>query len=64
MLKAIEDTRSIPVILFTSQRLENDDERGAAADALLMKSDLSRDTVTSTMQRVCGVAEGYHARDT
>jgi hypothetical protein len=50
--------------LFTSQRLENDDERGAAADALLMKSDLSRDTVTSTMQRVCGVAEGYHARDT
>jgi signal transduction histidine kinase/CheY-like chemotaxis protein len=66
MLKAIEDTRRIPVVLFTSQRLDNDGdrERAAAADALLMKSDLSRDTVIDTMHRVCGVTETSHARNT
>jgi signal transduction histidine kinase len=62
MLKAIEDTRRIPVVLFTSQRLENegDRERAAAADALLLKSELSRDTVIDTMHRVCGVTEADH----
>jgi signal transduction histidine kinase/CheY-like chemotaxis protein len=66
MLKAIEDTRRIPVVLFTSQRLESDGdrERAAVADALLMKSDLSRDTVIDTMHRVCGVTETGHARNT
>jgi CheY-like chemotaxis protein/anti-sigma regulatory factor (Ser/Thr protein kinase) len=64
MLKAIEDTRRIPVVLFTSQRLEGEErERSAQADALLMKNDLSRDTVTSTMHRVCGVPENEHARN-
>ncbi len=65
MLKAIEDTRRIPVVLFTSQRLENeiDQERAAAADALLMKSQLSRDTVIETMHRVCGVTENEHVRN-
>ena len=64
MLKAIEDTRRIPVVLFTSQRLESDDrERAAAADALLMKNDLSRDTVIDTMHRVCGLTETDHARN-
>jgi signal transduction histidine kinase/CheY-like chemotaxis protein len=64
MLKAIEDTRHIPVVLFTSQRLEGEErERAAQADALLMKNDLSRDTVTSTMHRVCGVPENDHARN-
>ena len=33
----------------------------AGADALLMKSDLSRDTVIDTMHRVCGVTETDHA---
>jgi signal transduction histidine kinase len=63
MLRAIDDTRRIPVVLFTSQRLENegDRERATAADALLMKSDLSRDTVIDTMHRVCGVTETDHA---
>jgi signal transduction histidine kinase len=63
MLKAIEDTRHIPVVLFTSQRLESegDRERANAADAVLMKSDLSRDTVIDTMHRVCGVTETDHA---
>jgi CheY-like chemotaxis protein len=63
MLKAIEDTRRIPVVLFTSQPLEteSDRERAAPADALLMKGDLSRDTVIETMHRVCGVAETDHA---
>src|SRR5262245_55328829 len=64
MLKAIEDTRGIPVVLFTSQRLESEDQRGAAADALLMKGDLSRDTVTTTMHRVCGMPEADHDRRT
>ena len=65
MLKAIEDTRCIPVVLFTSQRLENesDRERAAAADALLLKSDLSRDTVIDTMHRVCGETEADHVRN-
>jgi signal transduction histidine kinase len=64
MLKAIEDTRRIPVVVFTSQRLESaeDRERTAGADALLMKSDLSRDTVIQTMHRVCGVTETDHDR--
>jgi signal transduction histidine kinase len=62
MLKAIEDTRRIPVVLFTSQRPEGDD-RGDAADALLLKNELSRDTVTSTMQRVRGLTETDHARN-
>jgi signal transduction histidine kinase/CheY-like chemotaxis protein len=64
MLKAIEDTRQIPVVVFTSQRLESGDERerAAGADALLMKSDLSRDTVIQTMHRVCGVTETDHDR--
>jgi signal transduction histidine kinase len=65
MLKAIEDTRRIPVVVFTSQRLESAEEleRTAAADALLMKSDLSRDTVIETMHRVCGVTETDHVRN-
>lgn len=64
MLKAIEDTRHIPVVLFTSQQLESEDdrERAAAADALLTKSELSRDTVIDTMHRVCGLTETDHAR--
>ncbi|MGH8239391.1 MAG: ATP-binding protein [Steroidobacteraceae bacterium] len=65
MLKAIEDTRRIPVVLFTSQCPEHDDDRelSAAADALLLKSELSRDTVTSTMQRIRGQTETDHARN-
>ncbi len=62
MLKAIEDTRRIPVVLFTSQRPE-DDDRGAAADALLLKNELSRDAVISTMQRVRGTTETDDARN-
>lgn len=62
MLKAIDDTRRIPVVLFTSQHLqESDREKGAAADALLMKSELSRDTVASTMHRIRAPIEGHHA---
>jgi signal transduction histidine kinase/CheY-like chemotaxis protein len=62
MLKAIEDTRRIPVVLFTSQVPEGD-HRGDAADALLLKNELSRDTVTRTMQRVRGLTETDHARN-
>jgi hypothetical protein len=54
------------VVLFTSQRLDSAEERerAALADALLMKSDLSRDTVIDTMHRVCGVTEADHVRNT
>lgn len=61
MLKAIEDTRRIPVVLFTSQLPEGDD-RGGTADALILKNELSRDKVISTMERVRGVTETDHAR--
>jgi signal transduction histidine kinase/ActR/RegA family two-component response regulator len=61
MLKAIDDTRRIPVILFTSQRLDQADrEKSAAADALLMKNELSRDTVASAMERIHAPSEADH----
>jgi signal transduction histidine kinase/ActR/RegA family two-component response regulator len=61
MLKAIDDTRRIPVILFTSQRLnEVDSEKSAAADALLMKNELSRDAVASAMERIRAPSEADH----
>jgi len=65
MLKAIEDTRRIPVVLFTSQLPDraDDRDRSAAADALLLKNELSRDTVTSTMQRIREQTETDHARN-
>ena len=65
MLKAIEDTRGIPVVLFTSQLPEREDdrERSAAADALLLKNELSRESVTNTMQRIRGLTETDHARN-
>jgi signal transduction histidine kinase/CheY-like chemotaxis protein len=64
MLKAIEDTRRIPVVLFTSQMPENgDEERSSAADALLLKNELSRDTVTNTMRRIRELTETEHARN-
>jgi hypothetical protein len=51
-------------VLFTSQVPENGaDERSDAADALLLKNELSRDTVMSTMQRVRGLMEDDHARN-
>ena len=56
-----EFSAAMAKMLFTSQRPEGDD-RGDAADALLLKNELSRDTVTSTMQRVRGLTETDHAR--
>jgi signal transduction histidine kinase len=53
MLKAIDETRGIPVILFTSQRPDDiGEEQSAAASALLLKSELSRESVAAVIRRV------------
>ncbi|MBM0107443.1 response regulator [Steroidobacter sp. S1-65] len=53
MLKAIEETRNIPVILFTSQRADDiPAESATAASALLLKSEMSRESVAAVIRRV------------
>jgi signal transduction histidine kinase/CheY-like chemotaxis protein len=53
LLQASDETRSVPVIIFTSKRLERGDtEKLAAASALLMKHDLSREAVANVIRRV------------
>jgi signal transduction histidine kinase/CheY-like chemotaxis protein len=62
MLKAIDETRAIPVILFTSQRPDDiDDEQAAAASALLLKSELSRESVAAVIRRVGTTGDMQHA---
>lgn len=62
MLKAIEETRSIPVVLFTSQRPDDiAEEQAADASALLLKSELSRESVAAVIRRVNEAGETYHA---
>ena len=61
MLKAIEETRNIPVILFTSQRADDIGEQAAAAaNALLLKSEMSRESVAAVIRRV-SPGEAHHA---
>lgn len=60
MLKAIDETRHIPVILFTSQRPDDIGvEQSAAASGLLLKSELSRESVAAVIRRASG--EIHHA---
>jgi signal transduction histidine kinase len=60
MLKAIEETRHVPVILFTSQRPDDiDEDQAAAASGLLLKSELSRESVAAAIRRASG--EVHHA---
>ena len=62
MLKAIDETRAIPVILFTSQRPEDIDEnKASAANALLLKSELSRESVAAVIRRVSTTGDMQHA---
>ena len=61
MLQAIEETRHIPVILFTSQRPDEIGEQAAAASALLLKSELSRESVAAVIRRVSATGENHHA---
>jgi signal transduction histidine kinase len=62
MLKAIEETRDIPVILFTSQRPDDiGEEPAAAASALLLKSELSRESVAAVIRRASSPGENSHA---
>ena len=59
MLKAIDETRDIPVILFTSQRPEDiGEDQAAAASGLLLKSELSRESVAAAIRRA---GEAHHA---
>jgi signal transduction histidine kinase/CheY-like chemotaxis protein len=52
MLKAIDETRHIPVILFTSQRRDDiGEEPIAAASGLLLKHELSRESVAAVIRR-------------
>jgi signal transduction histidine kinase len=60
MLKAIEETRGIPVILFTSQRPDGiGEEHAASASALLLKSELSRESVAAVIRRVSAAGERH-----
>jgi signal transduction histidine kinase len=61
MLKAIEETRHIPVILFTSQRPDDiGEDQAAIASGLLLKSELSRESVAAAIRRVSS-GETHHA---
>jgi CheY-like chemotaxis protein len=52
-LRAGEATRSLPVIIFTSQRPERSDAPAlAAANAVLMKHELSHESVANVIKRV------------
>jgi signal transduction histidine kinase/CheY-like chemotaxis protein len=63
MLKAIDETRHIPVILFTSQRPDDiGEEQSAAASGLLLKSELSRESVAAAIRRATSSGEIHHAR--
>ncbi|WP_129642308.1 ATP-binding protein [Peristeroidobacter agariperforans] len=63
MLKAIDETRHIPVVLFTSQRPDDiGEEQAAAASELLLKSELSRESVAAVIRRASGSGETHHAR--
>jgi CheY-like chemotaxis protein len=65
MLKAIEETRDIPVILFTSQRPDDiDEEQAAAASGLLLKSELSRESVAAMIRHAGSSGEIHHASQT
>lgn len=62
LLKAIDETRNIPVILFTSQRPDDiADDQAAAASALLLKSELSRESVAAVIRRANHAGETQHA---
>lgn len=61
MLKAIEETRGIPVVLFTSQRPDDiGEDQAAPASALLLKSELSRESVAAVIRRVSEAGERHH----
>ncbi|GFE81456.1 sensor histidine kinase [Steroidobacter agaridevorans] len=62
MLKAIDETRHIPVVLFTSQRPDDiGEEQAAAASGLLLKSELSRESVAAAIRRAGSSGEIHHA---
>lgn len=53
LLKAAEATRNIPIVIFTSYVPEDADrENLQIADALLMKNELSRESVANVMRRL------------
>jgi CheY-like chemotaxis protein len=62
MLKASDETRGIPVVIFTSQRFADEDrEKIVAASALLLKNELSRESVTDILRGIRASSELNHA---
>jgi signal transduction histidine kinase len=62
LLQASEETRSVPVIIFTSKRPDRGEAQAlAAASALLLKQDLSRETVANVIRTVRQSSEAHHA---
>jgi signal transduction histidine kinase len=62
LLQASEETRSVPVIIFTSKRPDRGEaEKLAAARALLLKQDLSRETVANVIRTIRQASETHHA---
>ncbi len=60
MLRQIEETRDTPIVVCTSQQLnEPDREAAGAASAILMKSELSRESVLDILRHA---SEGHHAK--
>jgi CheY-like chemotaxis protein len=61
LLKATDQTRSIPIVIFSSQQLEGHD-RGklAGASAVLLKKDLSRESVALVIRQVREATEVRH----
>jgi signal transduction histidine kinase/CheY-like chemotaxis protein len=62
MLKASDETRGIPVVIFTSQRFADEDhEKIGAAAALLLKNELSRESVMEILLAIRAASEVNHA---
>jgi signal transduction histidine kinase len=63
LLKSNDDTRKIPVVIFTSQRLDERQRQDLSeASALVMKNDLSRETVADALRSVRAAGENMHAK--
>jgi len=62
MLRASGETRDIPIVIFTSQCPDElAEECAMAANALLLKSELSRESVAAVIRRVGSQGEIKHA---
>ena len=63
MLRASDETRAIPIVLFTSQPIRAAELEEIRPNAVLMKQDLSRESVMSVSHAVLQPSGSSHARD-